>query len=112
MVSSQGNGSSLVLLNSRPAAGAGIAEHLQLHLGQVSLRATELVEFCWLLGGPLDLPFRLQIQRLFLRPFRRLHEQWHVWLRRRIRACKTIRVATRILCERLLEISPTELHGR
>jgi hypothetical protein len=42
MVSSQGNDSSLVLLNTRPgsaADGAGMAEHLQLHLGQVSLRS-------------------------------------------------------------------------
>jgi hypothetical protein len=47
MVSSQGNGSSLVLLNSRPAAGAGIAEHLQLHLGQVSLRSWSSSAGCW-----------------------------------------------------------------
>ncbi|XP_066396408.1 S-locus-specific glycoprotein S13-like [Miscanthus floridulus] len=47
MVSSEGNGSSLVLLNSRPAAGAGIAEHLQLHLGQVNLRSWSSFAGCW-----------------------------------------------------------------
>ena len=45
MVSSQGNGSSLVLLNNRP--GAGMAEHLQLHLGQVSLRSWSSSAGCW-----------------------------------------------------------------
>ncbi|PWZ37304.1 G-type lectin S-receptor-like serine/threonine-protein kinase [Zea mays] len=56
MVSSQGNGSSLVLLNNtRPGPGLGpaadgagmVAEHLQLHLGQVSLRSWSSSAGCW-----------------------------------------------------------------
>ncbi|CAD6223693.1 unnamed protein product [Miscanthus lutarioriparius] len=45
MVSSQDNGSSLLLLKTRP--GAGMAEHLQLHLGQVSLRSWSSSGGCW-----------------------------------------------------------------
>jgi hypothetical protein len=74
---------------------------------------TELVEFRWLLGGPLDLPIRLQIQRLLLRPFRHLHQRRHVCLRRRIRAFETLRVAARVLCGRVHhQVSPAELHRR
>nr|ACG37283.1 hypothetical protein [Zea mays] len=50
MVSSQGNDSSLVLLDTRPGPavdGAGMAEHLQLHLGQVSLRSWSSSAGCW-----------------------------------------------------------------
>jgi hypothetical protein len=45
MVSSQDNGSSLLLLKIRQ--GAGMAEHLQLHLGQVSLRSWSSSAGCW-----------------------------------------------------------------
>jgi hypothetical protein len=48
-----------------------MAEHLLLHLGQVSLQ--KLVTFWWLLGGPPGHPFWLQ-------PFQRLQEQRHRWL--------------------------------